>query len=75
MDFSVEDHLDAPKYNRIVWKGLMGDMPYPSTPSGLDLRENRAQLLRHYRTTSAEQTSNHESQESAPKPTEGSGNH
>jgi DNA-binding beta-propeller fold protein YncE len=75
MDFSVEDHLDAQKYNRIVWKGLMGDKPYPSTPNGLDLRENRAQLLQHYRATNAEQTSNHESQESAPKPAEGSGSH
>jgi hypothetical protein len=75
MDFSVEDHLDAPKYNRIVWKGLMGDKPYPSTPSGLDLRENRAQFLQHYRTTNTKQTSNHESQESAAKLAEGSGGH
>jgi hypothetical protein len=49
MDFSVEDHLDAQRYNRIVWKGLMGDKPYPSAPSGLDLRANRADLLKRYR--------------------------
>jgi hypothetical protein len=73
MDFSLEDHLDAPKYNHIVWKGLMGDKPHPSIPSGLDLRENRAQLLQHYLTTNAEQTANHESQESAPKPAKGYG--
>jgi DNA-binding beta-propeller fold protein YncE len=75
MDFSVEDHLDAQKYNRIVWKGLMGDKPYPSTPSGLDLRENRAQLLQHYRSTNSQQISNQASEESAPKPAGGSGSH
>jgi len=76
MDFSVEDDLDAQKYNRIVWKGLMGDKPYPSTPSGLDLRLNRTQLLQHYRATNtAEQTSDHQSQESTREPAEGSGSH
>lgn len=25
MDFSVEDHLDSAKFNRIVWQGVMGD--------------------------------------------------
>ncbi len=49
MDFSVEDHLDAQRYNRIIWRGLMGDKPYPSTSSGLDLRANREELLKHYR--------------------------
>lgn len=49
MDFSVEDHLDAQKCNRMVWKGLMGDKPYPSTPTGLDLRANREALLKQYR--------------------------
>ncbi len=41
MDFSVEDQIDFDKYNHILWKGLMGDKPYPETPSGLDLRQNR----------------------------------
>jgi hypothetical protein len=49
MDFSEEDHVDAQRYNRIVWRGLMGDKQYPSVPSGLDLRANRAELLKHYR--------------------------
>ncbi|WP_291511921.1 bifunctional YncE family protein/alkaline phosphatase family protein [Acidithiobacillus sp.] len=29
MDFSREDRLDADRYNRILWKGLM-DRPYPA---------------------------------------------
>lgn len=29
MDFSVEDHFDFDQYNRILWKGLKGDQPYP----------------------------------------------
>ena len=48
MDFSVEDHLDSAKYNRILWAGTMGAKPYPETRSGLDLRANRAELLKHY---------------------------
>lgn len=48
MDFSVEDHLDSAKYNRLLWVGTMGDKPYPETRSGLDLRANRVALLRQY---------------------------
>jgi YVTN family beta-propeller protein len=48
MDFSEEDHLDTAKYNRIVWLGTMGSRPYPTAPSGLDLRANRAQFLRDF---------------------------
>jgi YVTN family beta-propeller protein len=48
MDFSVEDHFDFNKYNHILWKGLMGARPYPKEPTGLDLRHNRAELLRRY---------------------------
>ena len=29
----------------------MGNKPYPETPTGLDLRNNRAELLRHYHAT------------------------
>jgi YVTN family beta-propeller protein len=29
LDFSKEDINDADRYNRILWKGLMGDRPYP----------------------------------------------
>ncbi|HYA62785.1 MAG TPA: bifunctional YncE family protein/alkaline phosphatase family protein [Candidatus Sulfotelmatobacter sp.] len=56
MDFSVEDHLDAQRYNRILWKGLMGDKPYPSSRSGLDLRANREELLQRYRSNLQQQT-------------------
>ena len=48
LDFSKEDLVDGEEYNHILWKGLMGNRPYPETPSGLDLRENRAQLLSNY---------------------------
>ncbi|HLW44310.1 MAG TPA: hypothetical protein VKS00_07455, partial [Candidatus Acidoferrales bacterium] len=47
MDFSVEDHVDPAKFNRIVWYGLVGDdTPYPTERSGRDLRENRKELLK-----------------------------
>ena len=29
-DFRKEDLNDAQKYNRVLWKGLMGDRPYPA---------------------------------------------
>jgi YVTN family beta-propeller protein len=45
-DFAVEDHLGDPaKFNRIVWRGLKGDVPYPSQRTGVDLRRNRNRLL------------------------------
>jgi YVTN family beta-propeller protein len=49
MDFSKEDRVDPGGYNRILWKGLMGKEPYPATPTGLDLRQNRAELLARLR--------------------------
>ncbi|MTW19617.1 phosphoesterase [Allochromatium palmeri] len=49
MDFSVEDRFDFATYNRILWRGLMGDRPYPDAPTGLDLRANRDELLGRYR--------------------------
>ena len=49
-DFSAEDKVDAARYNRILWEGLMGEnVPYPSVRSGRDLRQNRQQLLQKYR--------------------------
>ncbi len=45
VDFSSEDRMDFASYNRILWTGLMGSIPYPATPTGLDLRQNRAELL------------------------------
>ena len=47
MDFSVEDKIDSAKFNRIIWRGLVGeDAPYPAERSGRDLREHRKTLLR-----------------------------
>jgi DNA-binding beta-propeller fold protein YncE len=48
IDFSEADRIDAAVYNRILWKGLMGNRPYPAGPTGVDLRHNRAQLLADY---------------------------
>jgi DNA-binding beta-propeller fold protein YncE len=50
MDFSVEDRVDPVAFNRILWRGLKGAKPYPNTPSGADLRENRKELLERYHT-------------------------
>ncbi len=49
MDFQVEDHLDTPKFNRVLWQGTMGNVPYPSQRSGADLRINRQQFLQRVR--------------------------
>jgi hypothetical protein len=49
MDFSVEDHLDTTKFNRILWTGTMGDAPYPAARTGEDLRVDRARLLEEFR--------------------------
>jgi DNA-binding beta-propeller fold protein YncE len=49
MDFTVEDQFDFAVYNRILWEGIMGDKAYPAAPTGLDLRQNRKELLARYR--------------------------
>ncbi|HTQ55923.1 MAG TPA: hypothetical protein VMI94_15755 [Bryobacteraceae bacterium] len=49
MNFTDADLLDGAGFNRILWHGLMGDQPYPTTPTGQDLRQNRAELLARYR--------------------------
>jgi DNA-binding beta-propeller fold protein YncE len=49
MDFTAEDRFDFARYNRILWTGLMGNTPYPAAPTGLDLRQNREELLARYR--------------------------
>jgi hypothetical protein len=46
MDFDEEDKLDTPRFNQVLWKGLMGKQPYPKRRSGKDLRENREALLK-----------------------------
>jgi len=45
MDFSDADRVDGAAFNRILWKGIMGDKPYPAAPTGIDLRQNRERLL------------------------------
>jgi hypothetical protein len=49
MDFTSEDRFDFASYNRVLWKGLMSNQPYPAAPTGIDLRLNRAELLARYR--------------------------
>jgi DNA-binding beta-propeller fold protein YncE len=36
MDFEREDAIDAERYNRILWTGLMGNRPYPERRGKLD---------------------------------------
>jgi len=46
MDYDEEDKLDTPRFNRELWKGIMGGArPYPLERSGKDLRQNREALL------------------------------
>ena len=40
--------VDAEAFNRILWEGIMGDLPYPTVRNGLDLRKNRARLLKEW---------------------------
>jgi YVTN family beta-propeller protein len=49
MDFKDEDRVDPLDFNHILWKGLMGNRPYPAKPTGVDLRQNRAELLARFR--------------------------
>ena len=41
MDFSDADRIDFATYNHILWKGIMGNRPYPAAPAGQVLRKNR----------------------------------
>jgi hypothetical protein len=46
-DFSGEDRLDVPRFNRALWVGLKGErIPYSSVRHGRDLSRDRAKLLR-----------------------------
>jgi len=56
MDFTDADRVDGEEFNRILWKGLMGNKPYPSRPTGLDLRKNREKLLAHYPRSAGKKT-------------------
>jgi hypothetical protein len=49
MDFSDADRVDSAVFDRILWKGMMGDKPHPAGPTGMDLRQNRKELLANYR--------------------------
>ena len=48
MDYDEEDKLDTPRFNRELWKGIMGSRHYPLERSGKDLRQNREALLSAY---------------------------
>jgi len=48
MDFADADRVDADDFNLVLWKGIMGNKPYPKVPSGIDLRRNRGELLAAY---------------------------
>jgi DNA-binding beta-propeller fold protein YncE len=54
MDFRDADRLDGELYNRILWKGMLGDKPYPAAPTGADLRQNREKLLSDYQRSVAQ---------------------
>ncbi len=45
MDYDGEDKLDTNRFNLELWKGMMGNKPYPVERNGKDLRENREELL------------------------------
>ncbi len=49
-DFTSEDKLDTPRFNRALWQGLMGDqVAYPAERHGRDLRQNRPALIEAWR--------------------------
>ena len=49
IDFKQRDHLDAERFNRILWEGIKGEgVPYPTHRHGRDLRVNRAELLKRH---------------------------
>jgi YVTN family beta-propeller protein len=56
MNFKDEDRVDPLDFNHILWKGLMGNRPYPAKPTGADLRQNRAELLARYRRSLKQKT-------------------
>ena len=55
-NFHDADRLDTEAFNRVLWKGLMGEVPYPTLRSGIDLRKNRAQLLKKWEASKKSQT-------------------
>jgi hypothetical protein len=50
MDFSGEDRLDTPRFNQILWTGMMGDsVPYPTNRDARNLRRHRKRLLANHK--------------------------
>jgi YVTN family beta-propeller protein len=48
--FEVEDKVDPAEFNHITWVGVKGDnIPYPTQRNRINLRQNRAQLLKNWR--------------------------
>jgi hypothetical protein len=56
LDFSDADLVDGGQFNRLLWKGMMGNRPYPARPTGKDLSQNRDKLLADYRRSLAHKT-------------------
>jgi hypothetical protein len=56
LNFHDADQIDGAIFNRILWKGLMGDKPYPAAPTGLDLSQNRDKLLADYHRSLQQET-------------------
>jgi DNA-binding beta-propeller fold protein YncE len=55
MDFTAEDRVEPEDFNRILWKGMKGNQPYPA-PTGMDLRKNREAMLARYRRSLKQKT-------------------
>ena len=43
MDFSDADRIDFGVYNRILWKGMMGNKPYPAGRARSEVEQSRAE--------------------------------
>jgi hypothetical protein len=68
MDFTDSDRIDDDLFNRVLWRGMMGNQSYPVRPSGKNLRENRELLLANYRRYLAHRNTAHLTAR-PPKPT------
>ncbi|HUI77987.1 MAG TPA: hypothetical protein VLY24_08725 [Bryobacteraceae bacterium] len=45
MDFTDADRVDPTEFNRVLWKGLMGNKPYPASLRATHPREDRDDAL------------------------------
>jgi DNA-binding beta-propeller fold protein YncE len=57
MDFASEDHLNAALFNRVMWRTMKGDVPYPVERSGQNLGADRKRLLQQFKRLSPTQSS------------------